>query len=87
MPLKWQYVLTTAQGAFTHTSLRRQTRARQGLAVLRVAGGVAGTLVAPSVVAAYHQHLFCARLDMAVDDPEGGKGLVVSEGSRRLPLP
>ena len=37
--------------------------------------------MAPSVVAAYHQHLFCARLDMAVDDPEGGKGLVVSEVS------
>ena len=41
----------------------------------------AGTLVAPHVVAAFHQHLFCARLDMAVDDAEGGKGLVVSEVS------
>lgn len=38
-----------------------------------------GTLVMPGVVAAYHQHLFCARLDLAVDDEEGGKGLVVSE--------
>lgn len=26
-----------------------------------------------------HQHMFCARLDMAVDDAEGGKGLAVSE--------
>ena len=26
-----------------------------------------------------HQHMFCARLDMAVDDADGGKGLVVSE--------
>lgn len=26
-----------------------------------------------------HQHMFCARLDMAVDDAEGGKGLSVSE--------
>jgi len=43
--------------------------------------GDAGTMVAPNVVAAYHQHLFCARLDMAVEDPEGGKGLVVSEVS------
>ena len=41
----------------------------------------AGTMVAPHVVAAFHQHLFCARLDMAVDDAEGGKGLVVSEVS------
>lgn len=23
--------------------------------------------------------MFCARLDMAVDDPDGGKGLLVSE--------
>ena len=37
--------------------------------------------MAPHVVAAFHQHLFCARLDMAVDDAEGGKGLVVSEVS------
>ena len=44
-------------------------------------------MVAPSVVAAYHQHLFCARLDLALDDPEGGKGLVVSEVSHRLPNP
>ena len=35
--------------------------------------------MAPNVVAAYHQHLFCARLDLALDDPQGGKGLVVSE--------
>lgn len=27
----------------------------------------------------HHQHLFCARLDFAVDDAQGGKGLVVSE--------
>jgi hypothetical protein len=39
----------------------------------------AGTMVAPNVVAAYHQHLFCARLDLALDDPQGGKDLVVSE--------
>ena len=43
--------------------------------------GDAGTMVAPNVVAAYHQHLFCARLDMALDDSEGGKKLVVSEVS------
>jgi hypothetical protein len=30
----------------------------------------------------HHQHLFCARLDLAVDDPAGGKGLVVSEVSQ-----
>lgn len=35
--------------------------------------------MAPNVVAAYHQHLFCARLDLALDDPQGGEGLVVSE--------
>lgn len=38
-----------------------------------------GTLVAPRVNAQVHQHMFCARLDMAVDDPDGGKGLLVSE--------
>jgi Cu2+-containing amine oxidase len=38
-----------------------------------------GTLVAEGVNAQHHQHMFCARLDMAVDDPQGGKGLVVTE--------
>ena len=38
-----------------------------------------GTLVAPGVNAQHHQHMFCARLDMAVDDPNGGGALVVSE--------
>lgn len=38
-----------------------------------------GTLVMEGVNAQHHQHMFCARLDMAVDDEEGGKGLYVSE--------
>jgi primary-amine oxidase len=38
-----------------------------------------GTLVGPGVNAQHHQHMFCARLDMSVDDDEGGKGLEVSE--------
>jgi primary-amine oxidase len=38
-----------------------------------------GILVAPRVSATAHQHLFCARLDMAVDDEQGGRSLVVSE--------
>lgn len=38
-----------------------------------------GTLVMEGVNAQHHQHMFCARLDMAVDDKEGGKGLYVSE--------
>ncbi len=38
-----------------------------------------GTLVAPGVNAQNHQHMFCARIDPSVDDPEGGKALVVSE--------
>jgi hypothetical protein len=38
-----------------------------------------GTMVAPLVNAAAHQHLFSARLDMAVDDEEGGRQLVVAE--------
>ncbi|BDA47955.1 Primary amine oxidase [Coccomyxa sp. Obi] len=45
-----------------------------------------GTLVLPNVLAAHHQHLFCARLDMAVDDEDGGRGLVVSEVDT-VPLP
>jgi hypothetical protein len=40
-----------------------------------------GTMVAPLVNAAAHQHLFSARLDMAVDDEEGGRQLVVAEVS------
>ena len=28
-----------------------------------------------------HQHFFCCRLDMAVDDSRGGQGLTVSEVS------
>lgn len=38
-----------------------------------------GTLVAPAVNAQLHQHMFCVRIDPAVDDPEGGKALAVSE--------
>jgi len=38
-----------------------------------------GITVAPGVVASNHQHLFCVRLDPAVDDDNGGKGLVVAE--------
>ena len=38
-----------------------------------------GILVDPFVNAQHHQHMFCARLDMAVDDPEGGQGLEVVE--------
>ncbi len=38
-----------------------------------------GTLVAPGVNAVHHQHLFSARLDMAVDDEAGGRNLIVSE--------
>ncbi len=38
-----------------------------------------GILVGPGVNAQHHQHMFCARLDMAVDDPEGGAGCVVTE--------
>eukprot|EP00803_Ostreobium_quekettii_P010562 evm.model.scf_1177.3 EVM.evm.TU.scf_1177.3 scf_1177:31016-41785(+) len=38
-----------------------------------------GTMVAPGVNAQCHQHMFCARLDFAVDDGCGGKGLVVTE--------
>ena len=38
-----------------------------------------GTLVLPGVNAQHHQHMFCMRLDMAVDDGAGGQGLVVSE--------
>lgn len=36
---------------------------------------------APSSATPNVQHIFSARLDLAVDDDEGGKGLVVSEVS------
>jgi primary-amine oxidase len=38
-----------------------------------------GTMVAEGVAAQFHQHLFCVRIDPAVDDAQGGKGLLVSE--------
>jgi hypothetical protein len=41
-----------------------------------------GTLVLPGVNAQHHQHMFCMRLDMAVDNEAGGQGLIVSEVGR-----
>ena len=38
-----------------------------------------GTLIAPGLNAQIHQHFFCTRLDMSVDDPHGGANLTVSE--------
>ena len=38
-----------------------------------------GVLMAPHLNAQIHQHFFQVRLDMACDDDNGGKGLVVSE--------
>ncbi|KAG2486353.1 hypothetical protein HYH03_014934 [Edaphochlamys debaryana] len=45
-----------------------------------------GVRVAPGVNATVHQHFFCMRLDPAIDDAEGGKGLVVSE-VEAVPMP
>lgn len=36
-------------------------------------------MVCPGVNAQFHQHLFCARIDLAIDDNQGGKDLLVSE--------
>lgn len=44
-----------------------------------------GTLLAPGLNAQVHQHFFCARLDMAVDDPSGGANLTVTEVSAGPP--
>jgi hypothetical protein len=38
-----------------------------------------GVLVAPGVAASNHQHFFCFRIDPAVDDPNGGRDLLVAE--------
>lgn len=38
-----------------------------------------GVMVAPGVNSQLHQHMFAARLDMAVDDDQGGRGLEVVE--------
>ncbi len=40
-----------------------------------------GTLIAPHLNAQLHQHYFCVRLDMSVDDPDGGAALTVTEVS------
>lgn len=45
-----------------------------------------GIAVAPGVLASHHQHLFCVRIDPAVDDPQGGRSLVVAEVNAE-PLP
>ncbi|KAH6629136.1 copper amine oxidase [Boeremia exigua] len=42
-----------------------------------------GTIVAPGVLAPYHQHLFCLRIDAAID---GHKNSVVIEESHAMPL-
>ena len=39
----------------------------------------AGTMVMPHVNAQHHQHLFCMRIDPAVDDTSGGKDNLVAE--------
>ena len=41
--------------------------------------GEYGTMVTPGVNAQNHQHMFCARLDFAMDDDAGGRSLVVTE--------
>ena len=38
-----------------------------------------GTIVAPGVNAQNHQHMFCARLDFALDCAQGGQSLIVTE--------
>ncbi|RYN19605.1 Copper amine oxidase 1 [Alternaria arborescens] len=42
-----------------------------------------GTIVAPGVLAPYHQHLFCLRIDPAID---GQKNSVVIEESHAMPM-
>jgi hypothetical protein len=43
-------------------------------------------VLAAGVLASNHQHLFCVRIDPAVDDPQGGKSLVVAEvNAEQLP--
>ncbi|CAN9121785.1 unnamed protein product [Alternaria alternata] len=42
-----------------------------------------GTIVAPGVLAPYHQHLFCLRIDPAID---GHKNTVVIEESHAMPV-
>ena len=44
-----------------------------------------GTLMLPRVVAGYHQHVFVARLDFALDNRDSGEGLIVSEVSPSEP--
>eukprot|EP00967_Tisochrysis_lutea_P010356 scaffold11917_cov22-Tisochrysis_lutea.AAC.2 len=37
------------------------------------------TLVMPYVNAQHHQHMFCVRIDPAIDDKNGGKDVVITE--------
>lgn len=45
-----------------------------------------GTLVGPVLNAQVHQHFFNVRMDMAVDDNQGGKNLTVTEVSFEIPV-
>ena len=38
-----------------------------------------GTLLSPGLNGQIHQHFFCVRMDPAMDDPNGGANLTVSE--------
>lgn len=45
-----------------------------------------GVVMAPFLNAQIHQHFFQVRLDMAVDDEDGGKGLSITEVRQRKML-
>ena len=48
---------------------------------LDMGSGQYGTIVTPGVNAQNHQHMFCARLDFALDCENGGQSLIVTEVS------
>lgn len=68
-------------------SINYEVRATGILSTVPIALGESkppfGTIVAPGVLAPYHQHLFCLRIDPAVD---GHKNSVVIEESHAMPM-
>ena len=63
-----------------------EVRATGILSTSPIAQGVSvpyGTVVSPGVLAAYHQHIFCLRIDPAID---GHNNTIVSEDSVAMPL-
>jgi primary-amine oxidase len=80
---EYVFVFYFGQDASVHYEVR--ATGILSTAPIEVGGSVPfGTVVAPGVLAPYHQHLFCLRIDPALD---GHKNSLVVEESVAMPVP